>query len=125
MCVFGSRVCVRQIGDRWAKLDHHHFDGIFIGFTATNQNIHYINVTSGVVKRSHHAVFDKAWYLQPSRPPTAQLLYTLGLEDNAPVCDAPTDTEIELYPPTPCLTSKGPDKCLLRRATCTFPFGSP
>ena len=26
------------------------------------------------------------------------------------MCDAPGDTEIALYPPTPCLTSKGPNK---------------
>jgi hypothetical protein len=40
----------------------------------------YINTTSGIVKSCHHAVFDEAWYLQPSRPPAAQLLYDLGLE---------------------------------------------
>jgi hypothetical protein len=35
---------------------------------------------SGIVKQSHHATFDEAWYLQPARPPAAQLLYDLGLE---------------------------------------------
>jgi hypothetical protein len=35
---------------------------------------------SGLVKSSHHAVFDEAWYMQPHRPPAAQLLYDLGLE---------------------------------------------
>ena len=35
---------------------------------------------SGLVKRSHHAQFDEAWYLQSTRPPAAQLLYDLGLE---------------------------------------------
>jgi hypothetical protein len=37
--VFGSCVCVRQTGKQRVKLDHHHFDGIFIGYTAINQNI--------------------------------------------------------------------------------------
>jgi hypothetical protein len=32
------------------------------------------------VKRSHHTQFDKAWYLQPTCPPAAQLLCDLGLE---------------------------------------------
>jgi hypothetical protein len=32
------------------------------------------------MKQSHHAQFDKAWYLQPHRPLAAQLLYDLGLE---------------------------------------------
>jgi hypothetical protein len=35
---------------------------------------------SGLVKCSHHAQFDEAWYLQNNRPPAAQLLYDLGLE---------------------------------------------
>jgi hypothetical protein len=79
MKVFSSCVCVRQSGNCGAKLYHYHFDGIFIGFTATDQNIRYIDVNSGVVKHSHHAVFDEAWYFQPSHPPATQLLYELGL----------------------------------------------
>jgi hypothetical protein len=79
---FSLRVCVKQSGKRRAKLDRHHFDGIFIGYTATDHNIRYIDIVSGVVKRSHHAVFNKAWYLQPSHPPAAQLLYDLSLQDD-------------------------------------------
>ncbi len=116
MQVFGSRVCVCQTGDRQAKLDHHHFDRIFIGFTATDQNIRYICVTFGVVKRSHPTAFDEAWYLQPSRPPAAQLLYDLGLENDAPTYEMLGDPLVALYPPTPCLMSKGPDKA--HPATC-------
>ncbi len=32
-----------------------------------------------MVKSSNHAQFDKAWYLQPTRQPAAQLLYDLGV----------------------------------------------
>jgi hypothetical protein len=78
--VFGSRVCVKVTGKRRAKLDRHDFSGIFIGYTATDDNIRYIDTTSGIVKTSHHAVFDEAWYLQPHRPPAAQLLYDMGME---------------------------------------------
>jgi len=78
--VFGSRVCVKRAGDRRAKLDHNDFTGIFLGYTATDKNVVYINLTTGVVKTSHHATFDEAWYLQPTRPPAAQLLYDMGLE---------------------------------------------
>jgi hypothetical protein len=113
-------VCVRQTDKQQAKLDHHHFDGIFIGYTATNQNIQYIDVTSGVVKRLHHAVFDEAWYLQPSQPPAAQLLYNLGLEDESPICVTVNDPTIALYPPTPCLTAKGPNK--VHVAACHIPL---
>ncbi|KAL7485618.1 hypothetical protein ACHAW6_011205 [Cyclotella cf. meneghiniana] len=78
--VFGSRVCIKVMGKRKAKLNRHDFTGIFIGYTATDDNIRYIDVHSGVVKTSHHAVFDEAWYLQTTRPPAAQLLYDMGME---------------------------------------------
>eukprot|EP00804_Cyclotella_cryptica_P024685 CCRYP_001671-RA/>CCRYP_001671-RA protein AED:0.29 eAED:-0.05 QI:0/0/0/0.33/1/1/3/0/660 len=74
--VFGSRVCVKVTGKRKSKLNRHDFTGIFIGYTATDDNIRYIDVQSGVVKASHHAVFDEAceapapkqgFYIQPDR----------------------------------------------------------
>ncbi len=76
---FGSRVCVKRSGDRCSKLDRHDFKGLFLGYTATDQNIIYLDLDSGRVKTSHHAQFDEAWYLQPSHPPAAQLLYDLGI----------------------------------------------
>ena len=83
---FGARVCVKRTGSRRSKLDRHDFTGIFLGFTATDQNIIYLDSSSGVVKSCHHAVFDEAWYLQLTRPPAAQLLYDLGLEaDTSPI----------------------------------------
>jgi hypothetical protein len=39
----------------------------------------YLDLDFGVVKTSHHAQFDEAWYLQPSHPPATQLLYDLGI----------------------------------------------
>jgi hypothetical protein len=78
--VFGSRVCVKRTGKRRIKLDRHDFIGIFIGYTATDKNIRYIDVNSRIIKTSHHAIFDEAWYLQPRRPPFAQMLYDVGLE---------------------------------------------
>ncbi len=62
--VFGSRVCVKISGIHHGKLDRHDFKGIFLGYTTTDQNIVYLNLNTGVVKRSHHAQFDEAWYLQ-------------------------------------------------------------
>jgi hypothetical protein len=76
---FGSQVCVKRSGDRHAKLDRHDFTGIFLGYTATDQNIVYLDLDSGIVKHSHHATFDEAWYLQPARPPAAQLLYDVSI----------------------------------------------
>ena len=77
---FGSWVCVKCSGDHRAKLDRHDFQGIFLGFMAKDQNIVYLDLDTGIAKQSHHATFNEAWYLQPSRPLAAQLLYDLGLE---------------------------------------------
>jgi hypothetical protein len=81
--LFGSRVCVKQSGKRRSKLDRHDLKGLFLGYTATDHNIVYLDLDSGVVKRSHHAQFDEAWYLQNSRPPAAQLMFDLGVTDDA------------------------------------------
>ncbi len=77
---FGSRVCVKRTGTQRCKLDQHDFTGIFLGYTATDQNIIYPDIDLGIVKSCHHAVFDEAWYLRKTQPPAAQLLYDLGLE---------------------------------------------
>jgi hypothetical protein len=95
-------VCVCLSGKRRAKLDHHDFTLIFLGYAATNQNIIYLDLNSGMVKTSHHAQFDEAWYLQQTRPPAAQLLYDLGLEyiddDDIPT-DMPTEQPTAPWPP--------------------------
>jgi hypothetical protein len=61
--LFGSCICVKRSGQRGAKLDKNRFNGIFLGYTATDNNILYLNIMSGLVKCSHHAQFDKVWYL--------------------------------------------------------------
>ncbi len=63
LMLFGSWVCVKRTGNWRGKLDRHYFTGIFIGYTALDQNTIYIDLDSGLVKRSHHAQFNKAWYL--------------------------------------------------------------
>ncbi len=80
--MFGSWVCVKRTGVRRSKLDLHDFTRIFLGYMALDQNIWYLGLESGIVKETHHATFDEAWYMQPSRPPAAGLLYDLGLEAN-------------------------------------------
>ncbi len=77
----GSRVCVHCAGHRHAKLNKHHFHGIFLGYMVTNHNIQYINLDSGLTKTSHHTIFDEAWYTSIHKcPPAAQFLYELGLK---------------------------------------------
>jgi hypothetical protein len=96
-------MCVKQTGNWRGKLDHHDFIGILIGYTALAQNIIYIDLKSGLVKCSHHAQFNEAWYLQPHHPPAVQLLYNLGLkDDNKAILPFPANTTISsfaLWPP--------------------------
>jgi hypothetical protein len=105
--VFSSWVCVKRSGDRSGKLDCNNFSGIFLGFTATNHNIRYLNLESSLVQQSHHAQFDKAWYLQPHRPPAAQLLYDLGLKaDPVELPDTDITPSPVPWPPLPLCTTK-------------------
>ncbi len=137
--VFGSRVWVKRAGDRRAKLDHNDFTGIFLGYTATNQNVRYIDLNTGVVKTSHHATFDEAWYLQPTCPPAAQLLYDMGLEYDddtdgdgmlpqdglpnapSPLTAAPMRFYDAPYPPSPLLTPDGNGLTLFKKYTAPLP----
>jgi hypothetical protein len=41
-------------------LDRHDFTGIFIGYSASDNNIIYIDLDPGLVKTSHHAQLDEA-----------------------------------------------------------------
>jgi hypothetical protein len=94
---FGSHVCVKQSDSQCCKLDHHDFMGIFLGYTLTDLNIIYLDTTTRIVKSCHHTVFNKAWYVQPTRPPVAQLLYDLGLEvdtEPATMADSPSTTPV-------------------------------
>jgi hypothetical protein len=81
-----------------------------------DQNNVDLDTTSGIIKSCHHAIFDKAWYLQRSRPPAAQLLYNLGLEAESNFVSInsilhPTSIETispvnVTWPPTPPVQSK-------------------
>jgi hypothetical protein len=71
--LFGSCVCIKRLGSRQSKLNCHDFKGIFLGYMATDQNIVYLDLDLGVVKCSHHAQLDEAWYLQPTCPPALKI----------------------------------------------------
>jgi hypothetical protein len=111
--VFGSRVCVKRTGKRRSKLDRHDFTGIFLGYTATDENIRYVDVDTRIVKTLHHAIFDEAWYLQKRRPPFAQMLYDIGLEFIPDTIPAPPQgpPPKALYPPIHKPTKLPPKAC--------------
>jgi hypothetical protein len=113
--VFGSRVCVKRTGKRRSKLDQHSFSGIFLGYTATDENIRYIDVDTRVVKSTHHAIFDEAWYHQPKRPPFAQMLYDVGLEPE--IDPAVISNSADVFAPQPPMSAKAP-ACPPKFSTC-------
>lgn len=116
--LFGARVCVRRTGKRRAKLDRHDFTGIFLGYTATDQNVRYIDVASRQVRSCHHVIFDEAWYLQPAQPPAAQLLYDVGIAVEETSTSPPTaqPTPVAAYPPMAALSKKLSDATPARMA---------
>jgi hypothetical protein len=97
-------VCVKRTRKRRSKLNRHDFTGIFLGYTATDENIRYVDVDSRRVKQCHHVIFDEAWYLQPRRPPFAQMLYDVGL-------DAPAESPVSAPPLSPPPKATYPPMC--------------
>jgi hypothetical protein len=114
--LFGARVCIKQTGDQRSKLGKHDFTGLFLGYTSTYQNICYLDLDSGNTKTCHHATFDKAWYLQDARPPAAELLYQLGLEDDSSFTTCPPNGPFAIAhsPPLADPTLAYPDTALTR-----------
>ena len=78
--IFGSRVYARKPGRRKAKLDHNVYKGYFLGYTATDKNIIYIDEDSGKIKTATHVIFDEAHMSVPASkaPLAAQTLQRLG-----------------------------------------------
>ena len=64
--IFGSQVYARELGQQKAKLDHHTAEGIFVGFTATDCNVYFINDETGTVQTGQHVIFDKAYMTVPA-----------------------------------------------------------
>jgi hypothetical protein len=85
-----------------------------LGYTATDENIRCVDVDTRVVKTSHHAIFDKAWYLQQCRPPFAQMLCDIDLEYVPDSITAPPSSPppLALYPPTVKPPDLPPKACL-------------
>mmetsp|Transcript_14552 Transcript_14552/g.20797 ORF Transcript_14552/g.20797 Transcript_14552/m.20797 type:complete len:1557 (+) Transcript_14552:1335-6005(+) len=98
--IFGSRVIVRRPGERNAKLDNHTNAGIFLGYTATDKNIIYMDALTQEIKTANHVIFDEAHMTAPrsKAPPAATILQHLGFHNDAvngalppvevPPCDA-------------------------------------
>jgi deoxyuridine 5'-triphosphate nucleotidohydrolase len=78
--IFGSRIYAKATGLRRRKLDHHSRSGIFLRFTATPQNVTYLDEKSGLIKTGTHVIFDEAHMSTPASkaPLAAEALQRLG-----------------------------------------------
>jgi dUTP pyrophosphatase len=63
--IWGCRVFVRLPGKRSAKLDLNSTTGTFLGYTATDKNIIYIDEHTHKVKTATHCTFDEAMMTVP------------------------------------------------------------
>ena len=77
--IFGSRVYARKSGERAAKLDNHTAEGIFLGFTATDVNMYFLDDETGTIKAGQHIIFHEAHMTVPAghAPLAAQALQRL------------------------------------------------
>ncbi len=78
--IFGSRVYSKKPGKRPYKLDHHTDAGVFLGYTATDKIVNYIDEKTGRVKTAAHIIYDEAHFTTPANkaPIAAQTLQRLG-----------------------------------------------
>jgi hypothetical protein len=60
-------------------MDYKTATGIFLGYGATTQHIHYYDFVTKHLKMGNHFVYNEAHFASASRPPGAQLLFDLGL----------------------------------------------
>ena len=73
---FGAHVSVRRSGNRPTKTDPHYYNGRFLRFGATEQNIVYFDTVTKRDKFARHCVLDEFHYSTPrdTRPLGAQHL---------------------------------------------------
>jgi deoxyuridine 5'-triphosphate nucleotidohydrolase len=78
--IFGSHVNAKKPGSRPYKLDHHSFDGIYLGNTATPKNVYIKDSKTNHVKIGTHVTYDEAHMSVPASkaPLAAQALQRLG-----------------------------------------------
>jgi dUTP pyrophosphatase len=78
--IFGSRIYARKPGKRTAKIENNTYKGIFLGFSATQKNIYYIDEDTSRIKIGTHFIYDKAHMTIPvsKAPLAAQTLQRLG-----------------------------------------------
>jgi dUTP pyrophosphatase len=80
--IFGCPVVTRLPGRRPAKLDPHTATGVFLGYTATENNIYFRDNATQQVKVATHVTFDEAGFILPRSmlSPTQRALQDAGYD---------------------------------------------
>ena len=95
--IFGSPVIIKNPGKRPTKLDLHTSTGRFLGFTATEKNIYYMDSNTRRLKIATHVVFDEAGMTLPpaEHTPAILALQKAGYSDRPNLNHAPEETPYE------------------------------
>ena len=59
---FGAKITAKQPGDRPISLNPHTYEGIFLGYKTTMDNIRYWDINTGNLKRARHDSKDEIRY---------------------------------------------------------------
>ena len=121
--VFGCPIIVRHIAPRKAKLNLNTMVGTFLGYTATDKNVVYMDSVTKRFKMATHVIFDEARHTLPAAQltPSAKALQKYDYEppndssDSENLeCNADEKNEVvNTAAPTPPLQVK----CLSNNAT--------
>ena len=78
--IFGSKIYSKRPGKRPYKLDCHSDTGIFLGYTATDWNVIYLDTNTARIKTATYVIFDEAHFTTEAgkAPMVAQTLQRLG-----------------------------------------------
>lgn len=99
--IFGCPIVVKNPGKRPAKLDHHTSSGIFLGYTATDNNVYYRDNKTKRIKIATHVQFDEASMTLPRSEvsPAMLQLQDLGVpKENEPAALTVHETNHEPPP---------------------------
>jgi dUTP pyrophosphatase len=89
--VFGCLLIVRNVGNRLTKLDINTTVGTFLGYTATDKNVVYMDSVTKKIKTATHVIFDEAGLTLPAAQltPSAKALQKFGYNEST------TETSVE------------------------------
>ena len=72
--IFGCPITTGRPGKRTPKISKYSYNGLFLGYAKTMQNMDYYDTYTRKIKTTTYAKFDEAHYSHPNKSPGAQIL---------------------------------------------------